>query len=151
MIGSLAISSTAWARRGWRQIATRLDLDAVPTPAHQDCADADSRPAFSGDQPDPRAVGAAGYPLVRARLYCGTCHWLAPHSQDRFERLVLGRRQAAERRKHRRSAGLLRLRRHYWRAARQPAVLRSRLLLLAPARHPQNLGRWHGFPWRRDW
>ncbi len=45
------------------------DLDAVPGPAHQGRADAHVCPAFSGDQSRSCAVGAAGHPLVRARLY----------------------------------------------------------------------------------
>ncbi len=62
----------------------------------------------------------------------------------------LGRREAAERRKHRRPSGLLRLRRHHRRPARQRAVLRPGLLPRPPARRLQGLGRRHGLPRRPD-
>jgi hypothetical protein len=125
-------------------------LDAVAAPAHLHASDANTRSAFSSDQSRSCAMGSAGHPLVRARLYCRPCPGLADHSPDRLRRPLLGWKKASERRHHRRSARLLRLRRHHRRPARQCAVLRSAVLLLPSDRDFQSLGRRDGLSRRAD-
>src|ERR1700678_1814975 len=85
-------------------------LDAVPAPAHLHASDANTCSAFSSDLSCARAMGSAGDPLVRARLYLRPCPGLAAHSPDRVRRAVLEWDKAPRLRQHRRSLNLLRLR-----------------------------------------
>ena len=132
-----------------RMIVPR-ELDPAATPAHEGRAYADARPALPPNQSHPGAVGPAGHPLVRARLYRRARPRMASHSSRRVGRKLLGRREAPDGRQHRRPARLLRLWRHHRRTARQRPLLRPGLLCEPSARHFQGLGRRHGLPRRAD-